>query len=93
MAVLLNPEKYRNQILTITGPKALSYAEAVAVLNDVLGKDANYIVVSDEDAINAMTGMKFPESWKLHSLCSTINCFFFKISIKEATFINTIVAR
>ena len=59
--VLLNPEKYRNQTLTITGPKALSYAEAVAVLNDVLGKDTKYVAVSDEDAIKAMTEMKFPE--------------------------------
>ncbi len=59
--ILLNPEKYRNQTLTITGPKALSYAEAVAVLNDVLGKDTKYIAVSDEDAIKAMTEMKFPE--------------------------------
>ena len=59
--VLLNPEKYRNQTLTITGPEALSYAEAVAVLNDVLGKGAKYVAVSDEDAIKAMTGMKFPE--------------------------------
>jgi len=59
--VLLNPEKYRNQTLTITGSNALSYAEAVAVLNDVLGKDVKYVAVSDEDAIKAMTGMEFPE--------------------------------
>ena len=36
MRILLNPEKYCNQTLDITGPKALSYAEAVAVLNDLL---------------------------------------------------------
>jgi len=59
--VLSNPEKYHNQTLTITGPKALSYAEAVAVLNDVLGKDTKYVAVSDEDAIKAMTEMEFPE--------------------------------
>jgi len=59
--VLLNPEKYRNQTLTITGAKVLSYTEAVAVMNDVLGKDVKYVAVSDEDAINAMTEMKFPE--------------------------------
>ena len=59
--VLLNPEKYRNQTLTITGPEALSYAEAVAVLNNVLGKDVTYVAVSDEDARKAMTGMEFPE--------------------------------
>ncbi len=61
VAVLLNPEKYRNLTLAITGPKALSYDEAVAVMNDVLGKDVKYIAVSDEDAIKAMTGMQFPE--------------------------------
>ncbi len=59
--VLLNPEKYRNQTLTITGPKALSYAEAVAVLNSVLGKDVTYVAVSDEVARKAMTGMEFPK--------------------------------
>ena len=59
--VLLDPEKYRNQTLTITGPKALSYAEAVAELNDVLGKDVTYVSVSDEDARKAMTGMEFPK--------------------------------
>ena len=59
--VLLNPETYRNQTLTITGSKALSYAEAVAVLNDVLGKDAKYVAVSDEDATKAMIELNFPE--------------------------------
>ncbi len=59
--ILLNPGKYRYQTLTITGPKALSYAQAVAVLNDVLGKDAKYFAVSDENAIKAMTEMQFPE--------------------------------
>ena len=48
--VLLNPDKYRNQTLTITGAKALSYTEAVTVLNDQLGKNTKYVSVSDEDA-------------------------------------------
>ncbi|MCP3952120.1 MAG: SDR family oxidoreductase [Desulfobacterales bacterium] len=61
VAVLLDPEKYCNLTLTITGSKALSYAEAVAVLNSVLGKDATYVAVSDEDARKAMAGMEFPE--------------------------------
>ncbi len=61
VSVLLNPEKYRNQTLTITGPDALSYDEAVAVMNNVLGKDTTYVAVSDDDAIKAMTEMQFPE--------------------------------
>ncbi|MDM8557077.1 NmrA family NAD(P)-binding protein [Desulfococcaceae bacterium HSG7] len=59
--VLLNPEKYRNQVLTVSDTKALSYTEAVAVMNDVLGKDVKYAAVSDEDAVNAMTEMEFPK--------------------------------
>lgn len=59
--VLMNPGKYRDQTLVITGSKALSYAEAVATMNDVLGKDAKYVAVSDEDAIKAMTEMQLPE--------------------------------
>ncbi len=59
--VLLNPEKYRNQTLVITGPNALSYGETVAIMNDVLGKDTTYIAVSDDDAIKTMTEMQFPE--------------------------------
>ncbi len=59
--VLLNPEKYRNQTLTITGPAALSYTEAVTAMNNALGKNTKYVAVSDEDAIKAMTEMKFPE--------------------------------
>ncbi|MDM8541664.1 hypothetical protein QUF90_11310 [Desulfococcaceae bacterium HSG9] len=35
--VLLNPEKYRNQVLTVSDTKALSYTEAVAVLNNLFG--------------------------------------------------------
>jgi uncharacterized protein YbjT (DUF2867 family) len=59
--VLRSPEKYRSQTLVITGPEALSYADAVAVLNKVLGKTTTYTSVSDEDAIEAMTGMEYPE--------------------------------
>ena len=59
--VLMNPGKYRDQTLVITGSKALSYAEAVATMNDVLGKDAKYVAVSDEDAEKAMTEMQLPE--------------------------------
>jgi len=59
--VLLNPEKYRNQTLTITGPEALSYAEAVAVMNQELGKDTKYVAVSYEDARKALAEMELPQ--------------------------------
>ena len=59
--VLLNPDGFKNQTLTITGGEALSYAEAVDVMNDVLGKGSTYVAVTDEAAIQAMTEMQFPQ--------------------------------
>jgi len=61
VAVLLDPKKYRNQTLTITGPEALSYTDTTSVFSRVLGKDVNYVSISYEDAIKAMTEMQFPE--------------------------------
>lgn len=61
LRVLLSPEDYRSQTLVITGPEALSYADVVAVMNNALGKSTTYVSVTDEDAINAMTELGFPE--------------------------------
>ena len=58
--VLLNPEKYKNQLFTITGGECLSYAEAVSQMNEVLGKESQYVAVPDEAAIKAMKDMGFP---------------------------------
>ncbi|MBU8934276.1 MAG: SDR family oxidoreductase [candidate division Zixibacteria bacterium] len=58
--VLLNPEKYKSQTLTITGSENLSYAEAVAQMNEVIGKESQYVAVPDEAAINAMKEIQFP---------------------------------
>jgi len=59
--VLLNPKDYSGQTLTITGAESLSYAEVVQRMNQSLGKDAQYVAVSDEAAIEAMKGLEYPE--------------------------------
>ena len=59
VAVLLNPEKYKNQTLTITGSESLSYAEAIEQMNEVLGKETQYVAVPDEAAVSAMTALQF----------------------------------
>lgn len=58
--ILNNPEKYKGQNLTITGSENLSYAQAVQQMNEVLGKNAEYVAIPDEAAVNAMTGLQFP---------------------------------
>jgi len=59
--VLLNPKDYSGRTLTITGSENLSYAEAVQRMNHSLEKDAQYVAVPDEAAIDAMKGLGFPE--------------------------------
>ena len=60
VAVLLNPEAYTNQTLTITGSECLSYSEAIGQMNEVLGKACQYVAVPDAAAIDAMKEMQFP---------------------------------
>ena len=58
--VLLNPEKYLNQTLTITGSESLNYEEAVNQMNELLGKEAKYVAVPNETAVQAMQEINFP---------------------------------
>ena len=60
MEILLNPEKYKNETLTITGTESLSYGEAVEQMNNILGKDTQYIAIPDDAAIQGMTEKQFP---------------------------------
>jgi len=58
--VLLNPEKYLNQTLTITGSESFNYEVAINHMNGVLGKETKYVSIPNESAIQAMTDMHFP---------------------------------
>ena len=58
--VLLNPEKYLGQTLTITGSESLNYEESVNQMNEVIGKEAKYVAVPNEAAIQAMKDINFP---------------------------------
>lgn len=58
--VLLNPEKFNHQTLTITGSESFSYGEVVNQMNEVLGKETQYIAVPDDTAIKGMEEKHFP---------------------------------
>jgi uncharacterized protein YbjT (DUF2867 family) len=58
--VLLNPEKFKNQTIEITGQVSLNYADAIQILNEITGKQANYVPIPNEMAIRTMTDMQFP---------------------------------
>ena len=59
--ILLNPEKYKGQNLTITGSESFDYSEAVNRMNKILGKECKYVAVNDEVATDAMKGMQLPD--------------------------------
>jgi uncharacterized protein YbjT (DUF2867 family) len=61
VAVLLNPEKYLNQTLILTGQESLNYQEAINIMNEVTGKDTKYIAITNETAIKTLTDMHFPQ--------------------------------
>ena len=80
--VLLNPEKYLNQTLTITGGESLNYQEAINQMNEVLGKETKYVAIPNEGAAKAMADMHFPQF--IIDLLISLND-----SIKQGHFIET----
>ena len=50
----------------LSGPRAISYAEAAAILSEVLGKPVRYVAVSDEAAKSAMLDAGAPKIYADH---------------------------
>jgi len=80
--VLLNPEKYLNKTLTLTGSESLNYQEAINQMNEILGKETKYVAIPNEAAAKAMADMQFPQ-FIIDLLVSLNN------SIKQGHFIET----
>jgi uncharacterized protein YbjT (DUF2867 family) len=59
--VLLNPEKFINKSLIITGQESLNYQETISQLNEITEKKTKYIAISSEVAIKSLTDMQFPK--------------------------------
>ncbi len=80
--VLINPENYQNQTLTITGSESFNYQEAVNRMNHILGKETKYIEISNEVAIKEMEKLHFPQF--IIDLLVSLN-----ESIKQGHFVET----
>jgi len=59
--VLLNPEKYTNKELIITGQESLNYQEAINQLNEITEKETKYVAITKEIATQTLTSMYFPQ--------------------------------
>ena len=59
-AILKNPQPYLGQKITITGGENLSFAEAIKILSDTIGKPVQFVDVPEEAARDAMQKMGMP---------------------------------
>ena len=60
---LLTSSAHDNQAYNLTGPEALSYAEAAAILSEVTGKTISYQAQTDEAFVAMLTGAGVPEDY------------------------------
>lgn len=66
VAALTGPG-YEGKIVELTGPEALSFAEAARIIGNALGKPVNHVQVPPEGAIQGMIGAGLPE-WLARAL-------------------------
>ncbi|MEO3998045.1 SDR family oxidoreductase [Mesorhizobium sp. CAU 1732] len=59
----LTSSAFDNKAFNLTGPQAHSYAEAAAILSEVLGKQIGYTAMEDAPFIELLTGAGVPEDY------------------------------
>jgi uncharacterized protein YbjT (DUF2867 family) len=59
--VLLNPKKFTNKELIITGQESLNYQETINQLNEITEKETKYVAITKEFATQTLIGMNFPQ--------------------------------
>ena len=62
-AAALTSDAFDGQGFSLTGPQALSYAEAAKVLSGVVGRPVAYRAVDDDAFIGALTGAGVPDDY------------------------------
>lgn len=59
-AAALTEDGHAGKAYTLTGPEALSYAEALAVLSDAAGRVIPYVAITEDDTRKALAGEGWP---------------------------------
>ncbi|MFG1221784.1 SDR family oxidoreductase [Xanthobacter wiegelii] len=62
-AAALTTDRFDGRAFNLTGPEALSYGEAAAVLSRVTGKAIAYTPVDDDGFVGILTGAGVPEAY------------------------------
>jgi uncharacterized protein YbjT (DUF2867 family) len=56
-AVALTTDRFDGQSFNLTGPEAISYADAAQLLSEVTGKPVRYVPIDDSAFVEALTGV------------------------------------
>lgn len=88
--IVINPTKYRNQILVISGNENLTYPEALNIISKAIDKPVNYVSVSDEAAIEAMKGNNMPQYYidmimSLNKIINNGDAVYITDTVKKVT--------
>lgn len=67
--ILIQPEIHQSKIYDITGSSALSNLDTVQIISKTIGKEINYVSISDNAAINIMKQWGMPE-WNVEEVIS-----------------------
>jgi uncharacterized protein YbjT (DUF2867 family) len=59
----LTTSRFDGQALNLTGPEALTYAQAAAILSEVAGRSIAYTPIDDEAFIATLTGAGVPADY------------------------------
>lgn len=62
-AAALTTDRFDGRAFNLTGPEALTYGEAAAILSSVTGKPIAYTAVSDDTFVGILTGAGVPEPY------------------------------
>ncbi|MFG1249782.1 SDR family oxidoreductase [Xanthobacter flavus] len=62
-AAALSTDRFDGRAFNLTGPEALTYGEAAAILSSVTGKPVAYTAVSDDAFVGILTGAGVPEPY------------------------------
>ncbi|WP_370674882.1 SDR family oxidoreductase [Pleomorphomonas sp. PLEO] len=60
-AAALTTDRFDGKAFNLTGPQALGYAEAAALISDAIGKPVSYLAVDDDAFVGALVGAGVPE--------------------------------
>jgi uncharacterized protein YbjT (DUF2867 family) len=59
-AVALRTDRFNGRAFTLTGPEALTYAEAAAILSKAAGREIRYVPVDDESFVKSLVDAGVP---------------------------------